>query len=244
MASAVCWAEADRQTLADQLPEAIILIPVGATEQHGPHLPTGTDALIADTVCAAAARQAADRCERPLIVAPAIPIGASDHHLPFGGTLSLAPETLAAVLLDLARSIAVQGGRRLILVNGHGGNVGVCHAAAAAASTRYGLTVGHVDYWRMVEPEPDVPVPGHAGEFETSLVLALRPDLVRERVRRNSPPQPPAVPGVDLHSAAVWQAIDGYTDRPEAADATEGKRRLERLVALLADRIVEVARAP
>ncbi|MCW3844125.1 creatininase family protein [Micromonospora yasonensis] len=242
MASAVRWAETDRQTLTDQLPEAIVLLPVGATEQHGPHLPTGTDALIADSVCTAAADQAADRCRRPLLVAPAIPVGASDHHLPFGGTLSLTPETLSAVLLDLARSIAVQGGRRLIVVNGHGGNVGVCHSAAAAASTRYDLAVGHVDYWRAADAEPQVPVPGHAGEFETSLVLALRPHLVRDAVPRPRSPQPPTVAGVDLHSGAVWQAIDGYTDRPEVADAATGKRRFDQMVASLADRIVGVAR--
>ncbi|GAA3941633.1 creatininase family protein [Actinomadura viridis] len=242
MASTVRWAETGRQALADQLHDAVVLLPVGATEQHGPHLPTGTDALIADAVCEAAAAQAAPRSPRPLIVAPAIPVGASDHHLPFGGTLSLTPETLSAVLLDLARSIAVQGGRRLILVNGHGGNVGVCHAAAAAAGTRHGLAVGHVDYWRMAEAERDVPVPGHAGEFETSLVLALRPELVGNRPRRDPVPEPPAVPGVDLHTAALWRAIDGYTDRPEAADAATGRHRLDRLVTLLADRIVDIAR--
>ncbi|MGS2617949.1 creatininase family protein [Micromonospora sp. LZ34] len=242
MASTVRWADASRQALAEQLPEAVVLLPVGATEQHGPHLPTGTDALIAEAVCDAAARRAAARSPRPLIVAPSIPVGASDHHLPFGGTLSLSPETLSAVLLDLTRSIAMQGGRRLVLVNGHGGNVGVCHAAAAAASTRYGLAVGHVDYWRTAEAEPDVPVPGHAGEFETSLVLVLRPELVGERAGRSRVPEPPAVPGVDLHTAEMWQAIDGYTDRPEAADADTGRRRLDRLVTLLADRIVEIAR--
>lgn len=242
MASAVHWAETDRQTLTSQLPEAIVLLPVGATEQHGPHLATGTDALLADRVCAAAADQAAGRCDRPLLVAPTIPVGASDHHLPFGGTLSLTPETLTAVLVDLARSVAVQGGRRLLLVNGHGGNVGVCHAAAAAASTRHDLAVAHIDYWCLADAEQDVPVPGHAGEFETSLVLALRPHLVRDTAPRPRPPQPPAVPGVDLHAAAVWQAIDGYTDRPEAADAAAGKRRFDRLVAGLADRIVELAR--
>ncbi|MEV5764860.1 creatininase family protein [Micromonospora sp. NPDC052213] len=242
VASTVRWADADRQALAEQLPEAVVLLPVGATEQHGPHLPTGTDALIAEAVCDAAARQAAARSPRPLIVTPVIPVGASEHHLPFGGTLSLSPETLSAVLLDLARSVAMQGGRRLVLVNGHGGNVGVCHAVAAAASTRYGLAVGHVDYWRMAEAEPEVPVPGHAGEFETSLVLVLRPEMVGDRAGRGRVPVPPAVPGVDLHTADAWQAIDGYTDRPEAADADTGRRRFGRLVTQLADRIVEIAR--
>jgi len=241
-AAALHWADVDRGRLADLLPEAVVLIPVGATEQHGPHLPTGTDALIASAVCAAAAAQAAPRSDRCLIVVPAISFGASDHHLPFGGTLSLSPETLLAVILDLARCVATQGGRRLVLVNGHGGNVGVCHAAAAAASTRYGLAVAYLDYWRVARPESETPIPGHAGEFETSLVLALRPELVGEPVARPRPPAVASVPGVDIHAAAMWRDIDGYTDRPELADAASGTCRFEHMVRQTADRIVELAR--
>ncbi|MEV0714970.1 creatininase family protein [Asanoa sp. NPDC050611] len=238
--SALRWADVDRRVLTRQLPEALVLLPVGATEQHGPHLATGTDALIAGELCAAAADRAARRCQRPIVVAPTVAFGASDHHLPFGGTLSLSPETLLAVILDLARCVAAQGGRRLLLVNGHGGNVGVCHAAAAAASTRYGLAVGHLDYWHLAPAEPDVPVPGHAGEFETSLVLALRPDLVGERTARAQPPSVPAVPGIDLHTGAIWRTIDGHTDSAERADADAGKRRLDHLVRLMADRLVQL----
>lgn len=236
------WADADRHVLTSQLPEAVVVVPIGATEQHGPHLPTGTDALIAGGVCEAAARQAAHRSDRMMIITPTIPFGASDHHLPFGGTLSLSPETLLAVVLDLARSVATQGGRRLVLVNGHGGNVGVCHAAAAAVSTRYDLAVGHLDYWRLAQPEPETPVPGHAGEFETSMVLALRPELVNDRATRPDPPAVSSVQGIDIHAAAIWRSIDGYTDRPELADAESGKRRLEHLVRQMADRLVELVR--
>lgn len=241
-AAVLHWADLDRGRLADLLPEAVVLIPVGATEQHGPHLPTGTDALIASAVCTAAAAQAATRSDRSLIVAPCVSFGASDHHLPFGGTLSLSPETLLAVILDLARCVAAQGGRRLVLVNGHGGNVGICHAAAAAAAMRYALAVAHLDYWRVARPESETPIPGHAGEFETSLVLALRPELVGEPVARPRPPAVASVAGADVHTADTWRDIDGYTDRPELADAASGTRRLEYLVRQTADRIVELTR--
>lgn len=239
---ALHWADVDRHGLTSHLPEAVVLLPIGATEQHGPHLPTGTDALIAGGVCQAAVRQAAQRSDRAMIITPTVPFGASDHHLPFGGTLSLSPETLLAVVLDLARSIATQGGRRLVLVNGHGGNVGVCHAAAAAASARYGLAVGHLDYWRLAQPEQQTPVPGHAGEFETSIVLALRPELVGERATRPHPPAVSAVEGIDIHAEATWRSIDGYSDRPDLADAESGKRRFEHLVRLMSDRLVELVR--
>ncbi|WP_283134588.1 creatininase family protein [Rhizohabitans arisaemae] len=238
---ALHWTAADRDRLNRHLPEALVLIPVGATEQHGPHLPTSTDALIAETVAEGAAQAAAGRSARTLIVAPVLAFGASDHHLAFGGTLSLSPGTLLAVLDDLLRSIAAQGGRRVVLINGHGGNTGVCHAASAAGSTRHGLSVAHLDYWRLASPEAQAPVPGHAGEYETSIVLAVRPDLVGPRPPRERAPATLAVPGVDLHAAAVWRGIDGYTDRPELARTGDGKRRLDQLITQAAGRLVELA---
>lgn len=235
------WSETDRDQLRRHLAEAVVIIPVGATEQHGPHLPTSTDALIAGAVADGAATAAAGRSVRPLIVTPTIAWGASDHHLPYGGTLSLSPETLLAVICDLLRSIAAQGGRRVVLLNGHGGNIGVCHAAAAAGSTRFDLAVAHLDYWRLADTDSEPPVPGHAGEFETSMVMALRPELVGRREPRAEVPEVPSVPGVDLHSAAVWRRIDGFTDRPELAGSADGERRLKDVVGRAADRLVELA---
>ncbi|MBB1153082.1 creatininase family protein [Amycolatopsis dendrobii] len=238
MGALLRWAEADRAVVRGVLSEALVLVPIGATEQHGPHLPTGTDAFLAAAVCERAAELAAPRAERALLLAPAIPYGASDHHLPFNGTLSLSAQTLLHVLDDLARSIAVQGGRRMVVVNGHGGNVGICHAFAGAASTRHGLAVAHTDYWRVLGPE-DI-VPGHAGEFETSMMLAVRGELVQEPAKREQPRQT-GVSDVDIHSEQVWLDIDGYTDRPELAAAEQGSRWFEKISSGLADRFVKLA---
>ena len=240
MSALLRWAEADRATVGGLLPEALVLLPIGATEQHGPHLPTGTDALLAATVCETAAELAAPSSARPLLLAPAIPLGASDHHLPFNGTLSLSPQTLLAVLADVARSVSVQGGRRLVVVNGHGGNVGVCHAFAGAASTRHGLSVAHLDYWRVLAPQ-DI-VPGHAGVFETALVQAVRGDLVRRPPHRDEPPQPPTVSDVDIHSGEIWRGIDGYTDQPERATESRGRAWLDEIASGLAERFVALAK--
>jgi creatinine amidohydrolase len=238
--SAARWAETDRETLRELLPDALVLLAIGATEQHGPHLATGTDALLAATTCERAADAAADRARRPLVVVPTLPFGASDHHLPFGGTLSLAPETLLAVLGDLARSLAAQGARRLVVVNGHGGNVGICRTFAEAAAARHGLSVAYLHYWTFADPaEPWIP--GHAGEFETSLVAALRPELVGDAPERTAPVLP-EVPGVALHSPGIWHDIDGYTGEPRRADAKRGRRWLDQIVAAMADRFVELAR--
>jgi creatinine amidohydrolase len=232
------WANSNREQLGVSLPEALVLLPIGATEQHGPHLATGTDALLATEVTRRAAELAHERSGRPLILAPALPFGASDHHLMHGATLSLTAETLLAVLLDLCRSVVTDGGRRLLIVNGHGGNTGICHAAAAAASVRHELAVAHLDYWQVADD-----VPGHAGEFETSLMLGIDPGFSAERKPRDEVPEMPGVAGVSVHSAAVWRDLGGYTGRPENASAEYGKEALDRIAAALADRIVELAAA-
>jgi creatinine amidohydrolase len=234
------WHHSNRTHLAELLPEAIVVLPVGATEQHGPHLATGTDWILAEAVSAEAAVLVHERAARPIVLAPAVPFGASDHHLPFGGTLSLSPETLLAVLLDLARSLHADGGRRLVLVNGHGGNTGVCHAAAAAASTRYGVNAAHVDYWQLMA-DAGLPVPGHAGQFETALMLAQDEAFVAERKERPDPPTGPVVDDVALHTAESWRRIDGYTDRPELADPATGRKWFDQVAAALGDRLLELA---
>jgi creatinine amidohydrolase len=233
------WAETDRARLSRVLPEAVVVLPLGATEQHGPHLPTGTDALLATEVAERSVTIAAAEATRDLVVAPSQRVGASDHHHPFGGTLSLRSETLLSVVLDIAHSVVRAGGRRLVLINGHGGNTGVCHAAAAAASSRWDIAVAHLDYWDVADPATDgTPVPGHAGAFETSMVLALHPELVAPRPVREPPP--PSGP-VNLHSAEAWRRIEGYTDQPDRADAARGEQWLTQIGAAVAARLVELA---
>lgn len=241
MSEAWRWQECTRERLAGVLPEALVVLPVGATEQHGPHLPTGADAWLVGTVADRAVDRAAEASSRPLVLAPALPFGASDHHLRYGATLSLTQETLLAVLLELCRSVAVSGGRRLLLVNGHGGNRGCCQAAAAAAAARHELAVGYTDYWDLFGEPGTVPVPGHAGRFETAMVRALHPELVQPPPERDPVPEPPAVSDVDLHSGRIWGDLDGFTDRPADATEADGREFLDRCVAGLADRLIDLA---
>jgi creatinine amidohydrolase len=236
------WADCTRTQLSEILPEAVVVLPVGATEQHGPHLPTGTDALIVGAIAGAAVRRAAGSSPRPLVLTPALPFGASDHHFPFGGTLSLQNETVTSVLLDLLRSVHEAGGSRALIVNGHGGNRGPCHSAAQAASTRHGMQVGYLDYWSLLADDPDAArIPGHAGAFETALVSHLQPSQVGPVPPPAPRPHRPAAPGVVLHSEALWRAIDGYSDQPADARAEDGARWFESCVHALASRITELA---
>ncbi|MGN6484428.1 MAG: creatininase family protein, partial [Thermomicrobiales bacterium] len=104
-----------RSRLADG---ALVVLPTAATEQHGPHLPTGHDSVTVEHI----ARAAADASLAEVILAPVLCFGSSQHHLPFGGTLSLSTETYYHVARDLVESILASGARRVLLLNGHGGN--------------------------------------------------------------------------------------------------------------------------
>jgi creatinine amidohydrolase len=229
--SAVRWDACTREELGRLLPGAVVVLPVGATEQHGPHLATGMDAAAAEAVAAAAA----ERAERPadVVVAPTLAFGASDHHLPFGATLSLGAATLTAVLADLLRSAAVCGARRVLLLNGHGGNGAVCAQAVADAAREHGIVAAAADYWALAPTAGTAwggHYPGHAGAFETSLMLALNPERVRGDALRPSPGTvPPAVPGLTLGDPALWSRIDGFTDDPRDADAAAGAAAFDAL---------------
>jgi creatinine amidohydrolase len=158
----------------------LILLPVGAVEQHGPHLPLDTDSVTAFTVCGRAAELVRDF---PVLVLPPIWWGLSPYWMAFAGTLTLAPETLLALIADLAGSVAAHGFRRLIIVNGHGGNDGLIQAAAVKASVG-GIQVAALSYWSLIRDvleglsERDGGDIGHAGELETSIQLYLQPQSV------------------------------------------------------------------
>jgi creatinine amidohydrolase len=193
----------------------------------------------------AAIERAAPVASRDLVVTPVFPFGASDHHFLFGATLSLTAETVTGALLDLARSVGVAGGHRLLIVNGHGGNRGPCHSAAMAASTRYGLRVGYLDYWDLFpgqqrEAGPLPPIPGHAGAFESSLIAHLRPELIATLPSRVDAPAVADVADVTIHAQEIWRRLDGYTDDPSGADAQAGSRWLAACASGLADRIIRL----
>lgn len=233
------WAECTRTVLGQVLPEAVVVLTIGATEQHGPHLPTGTDTVSVEAVVAQAVEHAAASAARDVVLAPVIPFGASDHHFLFGATLSLESTTTIQVLVDLMRSVEKAGGLRVFLVNGHGGNRGPCHAAIHIASTRYGMHLGYVDYWSLLPRAGEtVKIPGHAGAFETAMVSHLRPGLLGPVPPGDAPRPHPDIDGVALHSEAVWRAVDGYTDQPARGTAADGARWLNSSARALADRIV------
>ena len=173
------WAEMSWPAAADRLKETdVALLPVGAIEQHGPHLPLDVDTFDAEYLCRAVAARCSD--PKPLVL-PTIPYGVSYHHDRFPGTLSISNETLSRLVYDIGVSAARNGITKLLIVNGHGGNSPTLNHAAQMINRDTHIFVA-VDtgessdeeiYQTVVTPN-DV----HAGEVETSTTLAVRPELV------------------------------------------------------------------
>jgi creatinine amidohydrolase len=246
VSATVALADLTRDALAEVAPAAVLVIAFGAIEQHGHHLPLGTDFLIVDEVARRAARQVV--AESTIVLAPTVPYGSSDHHLAVGGALSLPARAFEDCARGLVASANASGFRRVFVVNGHGGNEDLLRVAAQAATASEPLAVAGGAYWSLARselaaifPEPGL-VPGHAGRFETSLVLALRPDLVEQPPARADDP----IDDVQTYwqeDRSVWQAIDGYSDTPEDGSAEEGATCLELIAVAVAGCIADFDRA-
>ncbi len=244
-AGPILFAELDRTVLAELAPVSLAVLPVGATEQHGPHLATGTDAFAVEHVARQAAIRAGDTGS--IVVTPTLPFGSSDHHFPFGATMSIGTQTYYAVVRDLVASLVRDGFRKILIVNGHGGNHELIQLVARDISLVHPVQVGALSYWDAARSQLDerwtgkpghLP-PGHAGEFETSVVMHLRPDLPPNEPPSRTPEAiaalTPRTTGWRLEETDWWANIDGYTDNPSLATAEQGEQLLEVVIAGLAD---------
>lgn len=217
--------------------EGIALLPIGSQEQHASHLPMGTDTLLVEAaVDRALDLLAEDASLADVVRLPALPFGHSPHHL-FAAAVSLSAATLSAVLDDVLDSLVTSGYRRIMIVNGHGGNDEIMRLAVKRFALRSQVTVAACSYWTLTSGaeaagRPDV-TPGHAGWFETSLMLAACPDLVRTPVPARGPVEPPPLfdnppyPGLTVERHGEWERVGGSTDDPSGADATEGDLLLD-----------------
>lgn len=227
----------------------VVLLPVGAIEQHGPHLPLDTDNLSVETVCLRAAERAPDL----LVCAPPVHYGFNEHNMDFPGTVTVDAEHFVHYCTDVAKSFGRMGFRRVLLVNGHGSNAHLLEQAARLATLGSPAKVASVSYWALITEEfaaiRESPFPGgtsHACEFETSTYLYLDP----EHVKRDK-----IVPGIREQRKYFWEDLmagspvkftdwrstqtdTGVGGDPTLATAEKG----ERIVGAAAARLVEVAR--
>jgi creatinine amidohydrolase len=248
----VLFHEMTREQLNRAAANAIAVLPVAATEQHGPHLPAGTDTLLVSTVAERAALAAGDTAQ--VIVTPTIPFGSSHHHYPFGATLSLTSTVLLGVILDTLDGLVRDGFRRIIVLNGHGGNKDLIGAANQDLVHRLGrpATVASCNYWDVAKPSlvqanllPADRIPGHAAHFETSVVMALRPDLVDEEARSRTRDMTREGSGLDVpltgavvQTFGTWSKGPGHTDNPAAASPELGAQ----LLAIVVDQVAQFFR--
>jgi creatinine amidohydrolase len=248
------WQDLTREEIADARNEgALVAIPVGAIEQHGSHLPVNTDSLISASVTALAAHRTKTIT---VLIAPLLPYGFSPHHLSHTGTISLRLQTYLAVLHDMAKSLADSGFRRIAFVNGHGGNSAPLRALATELVTD-GILVAAVDYWAPARAEWSgllrgaLKQFGHACEFETALVLALKRDdgTAVENVMRRAKDLPPRtiqpwIPAGHTHdpiteAGAAWPPLFhaddvGYYGDPAQATVENGAAILDTVATQLA----------
>lgn len=244
----VLWAELRREQVAEAARAgAAVLLPIGAIEQHGPHLPLDVDSVAATEVCMRAAQRAA----LPMLVLPTIAWGLSPYWMGFAGTITLRPDVLLSIVVDICASVGQNGFKRLIIVNGHSGNEGLLQAAAAQASTP-DFRVAVVSYWNLARPalsesaEHDQGAIGHSGEAETSIALHLQAERVD--LSALSPKQVVDVPIARRSFAAragVYEPPNPAVDAPlgvygRATEATSEKG--ERIITAASDGLVQLVR--
>ncbi|MCW3476941.1 creatininase family protein [Limobrevibacterium gyesilva] len=241
-----------RKLRADQLRElaqsdAVVIVPVGALEQHGPHLPVEVDSMLGEQVALRTARAMAAKGE-PVVVLPMLWTGISEHHMSFGGTVSLDLPTFSAVIEGICKSLARHGFRRIALLNAHGGNENGLRCITDELTPKLRLPIVQLTYWNaaaepiaaILETQASI---GHACEAETAMMMAVRPELVAtDRIamaKANSTPDVSDIVGGGVYR---WRTIgamssSGVVGNPEAASPEKGNRLFDAIAATLADKL-------
>jgi creatinine amidohydrolase len=226
----------------------VVVAPIAACEQHSLHLPTITDTLLVTGV----AEGVEARMPQQVLLLPTQWLGASHHHLRFGGTLSLPVETHVALLCDLLEPLLEDGYQRLLVLNGHGGNIDTMQMALRRLQPRWrDRLLAAASYWDLAAKELAALAEGprkemgHACEFETSMVLALRPDLVRrEQIKDDPPRDDPVLRGLYLAEDMRQRTDHGCVGYPERASAEKGRQFLDAAVARTAEVVAQLLLRP
>lgn len=212
---------------------SVVLLPVGAVEQHGPHLSLETDARVAESF----AERLAAELGSDAVLCPLVPYGVSDHHRSFAGTISLRASTFIDVVMDVLASLSLHGVERVVIVNGHGGNGPALSIISSRARTELGLAVASMMWARLASDTIAAGAAGdergHGCESETSIAMVLAPDIVREHLLpdpefRDVVPELARPPKgfVDLAVDFGDLTVNGVWGRPKAASTEFGERIL------------------
>ncbi|MBK5257612.1 MAG: creatininase family protein [Vicinamibacteria bacterium] len=233
----------------DMGPEALVIVPIGAIEAHGPHLPLHSDVIIARAMAAAGAMALEARGVSPVVIAPALQFTSAGFAEGFAGTLSLRPETVTAVLVDVLASLHRAGFARILLANSHldPSHIASLHEAVRVAREISGLAVTFPDItkkpWALRLSEEFKSGACHAGQFETSMVMAARPETVRESIRVSLASNPASLSQAIREGKKTFEEAGGptaYFGFPKDASADEGRETLGILASILADAVIAV----
>lgn len=207
------------------------ILPVGATEYHGPHLPYGTDTIGAEVLAEAIARDLGKT-----LVLPALSYGVSHHHMAWPWTMSIRPDTMIAVIQDIAESLIHHGIQKLVIVTAHDGNPGPAEAAARVLSQEHEMTVAIFGGWQgkaraALAPDWDIDQ-DHAGQSELSLVLYAAPETARPDLATNQPNQFMDHP-LDVIGGFDGTVPKGYSGNATGATAEEGEAIVKAISAIV-----------
>lgn len=238
---------AQPQIAAQLKSNPLVILPAGSVEQHGPHLPTGTDIFAANVISHAVAER------MNALVLPSTPFGVTPMHMPYEGTITLTPDTYMRLVTETAVSTAKHGAKYLLILNWHEGNIPSLAIAAEALHRQYGMTVLIVQACYVAEEMYGQSCNGltHAGEIEALAVLAYQPNLVHldrisnssdhghghkmDKLRRTRSYQPVLT---DIRSIAPT----GWFGSPQHATAEKGARMLRDIADAIAQEAAEIFR--
>lgn len=223
--------------------KTVVIAPIAACEQHSRHLPVYTDTILVTGVAEGVEQHLPDR----VLLLPSLWLGASAHHLRFGATLSADVDTHIDILCDILTPLLDDGHQRVMFLNGHGGNIDTMQVALRRLQTRYrDRQLTAASYWDIAAKElaelAEGPrkTMGHACEFETSMILALRPELVRKHeIQDDPPPAEPTLRGLYIAEDMKQRTRQGAVGFPQLATPEKGKAILKAAI----DRTIEVVQA-
>ncbi|MCX6217846.1 creatininase family protein [Spirosoma sp.] len=229
--------------------DKVLVLPIAAMEQHGPHLSVSTDTDIVTRLAVEAEKALPDL----VLLCPTLPYGSSHHHLSFGGTMSLDPELYTQVISCLVESLILSGHQRIVLLNGHGGNITPVKQALAIVSKRFDAshkpTLALATYWELAgsvyagEPPMESPALSHACEYETSLMLHLFPEKVwMDQAERAQRPErngyigwedDEPYRGVTVFKQTEFISGNGSSGEPQRGTPEKGKHLFDHAVSAL-----------
>lgn len=233
------------QSFAEQ--DSLVVVSIGAIEQHGPHLPVNTDNLIVKEIAKRSIEKASETI--PIVLGPNIPFGFSPHHFIYAGAISLSVQTLLSVIKEVVESVIKSGFTKVFILNSHGGNDEIIKLAAKEISFEIDALIGSASYWSLVGHSFDALLEkydmynvGHAGQFETSLILAIAQQAVRSDLLHQGKEKReildltfPTV--VKSKPKKIWKQIDGYSDKPWEAEEKLGETVLEYISNIISDEL-------